>query len=182
MQVRVIRSGRRTIAIEINQELQVIVRAPMGMGNDEIQAFVVSKSDWITASLEKMRRRKQSAEGQIGHPAMSPEELQELADRACLEIPGRVAYYAKLLGVTYGRITIRNQKTRWGSCSSKGNLNFNCRLMKAPPEVLDYVVVHELCLRLEMNHSPRFWAQVERVMPDYKVRKKWLREHGSSLF
>ena len=85
------------------------------------------------------------------------------------------------VGVTYGRITIRNQRTRWGSCSAKGNLNFNCLLMKAPPEVLDYVVVHELCHRLEMNHSPRFWAQVERVLPDYKVSRKWLREHGNEL-
>lgn len=68
-----------------------------------------------------------------------------------------------------------------GSYSAKGNLNFNCLLMKAPPEVLDYVVVHELCHRLEMNHSPRFWAQVERVLPDYKVSRKWLREHGNEL-
>ena len=97
-------------------------------------------------------------------------------------IPQRVAYYAGIVGVTYGRITIRSQKTRWGSCSSGGNLNFNCRLMKAPTSVLDYVIVHELCHRLEMNHSSRFWALVEQVMPDYRVHRKWLREHGSSLF
>ena len=182
MQVKVIRSGRRTVAIEINQDLQVIVRAPMGMRQAEIQAFVESRTDWITTHLEKMRSRKQSAEGQREHPAMSAEELQELADQARRVIPERVAYYARIVGVTYGRITIRNQKTRWGSCSSKGNLNFNCRLMKAPASVLDYVIVHELCHRLEMNHSPRFWALVEQVMPDYRVHRKWLREHGSSLF
>ena len=103
------------------------------------------------------------------------------ADEALRVIPERVRFYAPVVGVTYGRITIRNQRTRWGSCSAKGNLNFNCLLMKAPPEVLDYVVVHELCHRLEMNHSPRFWAQVERVLPDYKVSRKWLREHGNEL-
>lgn len=108
-------------------------------------------------------------------------ELQVLADEALRVIPERVQFYAPVVGVTYGRITIRNQRTRWGSCSAKGNLNFNCLLMKAPPEVLDYVVVHELCHRLEMNHSPRFWAQVERVLPDYKVSRKWLREHGNEL-
>ena len=96
-------------------------------------------------------------------------------------IPQRTAYYAPLVKVSYGRITIRNQKSRWGSCSSKGNLNFNCLLMLMPPEVIDYVVVHELCHRLEMNHSERFWKEVERVLPDYKLRKKWLRENGDRI-
>ena len=89
--------------------------------------------------------------------------------------------YAKKIGVTYGRITIRCQRTRWGSCSEKGNLNFNCLLMKVPEEVLDYVVVHELCHRLEMNHSPRFWSEVEKIFPDYRAREKWLRENGKLL-
>ena len=79
------------------------------------------------------------------------------------------------------RITIRNQKSKWGSCSAKGNLNFNCLLMDAPPEVLDYVVVHELCHRLHMDHSPAFWADVARVLPDYEKRRRWLRENGPAL-
>ena len=83
--------------------------------------------------------------------------------------------------VTYGRITIRDQKSRWGSCSGKGNLNFNWRLILAPEEVLDYVVVHELAHRLEMNHSVRFWGHVERVLPDYKDRRLWLRKNGDGL-
>ena len=83
-----------------------------------------------------------------------------LADQAVKTIPEKVRYYAPLVGVTYGRITIRNQRTRWGSCSSKGNLNFNCLLMLAPPEVLDSVVVHELCHRKEMNHSKMKWNQL----------------------
>ena len=96
-------------------------------------------------------------------------------------IPEKVAYYARLMNVTYGRISIRKQKTRWGSCSNKGNLNFNCLLMMMPPEVLDYVIVHELSHRLEMNHSKRFWAQVEKVIPDYKTQKTWLKEHGIEI-
>ena len=85
------------------------------------------------------------------------------------------------MGVTYGRSTIRSQHTRWGSCSARGNLNFNCLLALTPPEVLDYVVVHELCHRKELNHSPAFWAEAERVLPDYKNRRNWLKENGTAL-
>ena len=104
-----------------------------------------------------------------------------MADRALEVIPRRAAYYAPLVGVQYGRITIRNQRTRWGSCSGKRNLNFNCLLMLAPPEVVDSVVVHELCHLKEMNHSPRFYAEVLRVFPDYRKWDKWLKENGAAL-
>lgn len=104
-----------------------------------------------------------------------------MAQKAKQILPERIAYFASLLGVSYGRITIRAQRSRWGSCSAKGNLNFNCLLMLVPPEVRDYVVVHELCHRLELNHSPKFWAWVERVVPDYKLHRTWLRDNGSSL-
>ena len=96
-------------------------------------------------------------------------------------IPDRVRHYADLIGVSYGRITIRNQKSKWGSCSAKGNLNFNCLLMLCPSEVLDYVVIHELCHRKEMNHSPKFWAEVEKYVPDHKTQRKWLKDEGSKL-
>ena len=112
---------------------------------------------------------------------MSREEIQKLAEKALEYIPKRVNYFAKQIGVTYGRITIRNQKTRWGSCSSKGNLNFNCLLMLTPPEVIDYVVVHELSHRKEMNHSKAFWAEVEKVLPNYKEQVKWLKENGGGI-
>ena len=94
----------------------------------------------------------------------------------------KAAYYASVMKVTYGRISIREQKTRWGSCSSKGNLNFNWRLIFAPEEVLDYIVVHELAHRREMNHSQAFYDIVESVLPEYKKEQKWLREHGESLW
>mgnify|MGYP002547163680 CR=1 FL=1 len=85
------------------------------------------------------------------------------------------------MGVSYGRVSIRDQRTRWGSCSGKGNLNFNWKLSLVPDEILDYVVVHELAHRKEMNHSQRFWAEVERILPDYKARRKWLKEFGSQV-
>ena len=119
------------------------------------------------------------------HSDLTPVQRKALENRyrqAAKEyFPARVAYYEKIIGVTHNEIRIRDQKTRWGSCSSKGNLNFNWRLMLAPPRVLDYVVVHELCHRKEMNHSKAFWNAVEMVLPDYKELRKWLRDNGNSL-
>ena len=112
---------------------------------------------------------------------LSARERELLTEQAKQVFTEKVAYYANIVGVTYGRVTIRTQKTRWGSCSSLGNLNFNCLLMFAPEEVQNYVVVHELCHRKELNHSHRFWREVARVMPDYKVHKKWLKEYGSKI-
>ena len=171
---RVIRSARKTIAIQITPEGEVLVRCPNRMKAADIQKFVDSKAGWITTHLEKRNARP-------AVPSLTKDELLALAKQALQYIPERAAYFAPLVGVTYGNITIRSQRTRWGSCSGKGNLNFNCLLMLAPPEVLDYVVVHELCHRKEMNHSARFWAEVERVMPDYRVRRKWLKDNGGAL-
>lgn len=93
----------------------------------------------------------------------------------------RVAHYHTLTGGVYHTITIRDQKSRWGSCSSKGTLSFNYRLMFAPMKVLDYVVVHELCHLTHMDHSRNFWNMVETIIPDYKIYKQWLRDHGHEL-
>ena len=169
-----IRSSRKTISIQITPDGRVLVRCPNRMRKEDVERFVKSKQGWIEKHLSTLTAR----------PALPPftnEEIHTLADRALVLIPQRVAHFAPLVDVTYGRITIRNQHSRWGSCSAKGNLNFNCLLMLTPPEVLDYVVVHELCHRKELNHSQRFWAEVERVMPDYRVYKKWLKENGGAL-
>lgn len=101
-----------------------------------------------------------------------------------LLLEARIAYYEPMLPAEHIRITrvrVAMQRTRWGSCSSRGTLSFNVRLYLAPPEALDYVVVHELCHLVHMNHSKEFWALVESIMPDYKVWRRWLRENGNSL-
>ena len=130
--------------------------------------------------MNEIKVKKKSVESRNAEN-VTFDKIKALADQALEIIPTRVEYFAKIIGVTYGNITIRNQKTRWGSCSSKGNLNFNCLLMLAPPEVLDYVVVHELCHRKQMNHSKAFWTEVEKVFPDYKESIKWLKEEGSQM-
>ena len=177
-EIKLIRSRRKTISIEVTTDAQVIVRAPNRAPLSDINRFIGEKADWIDKSLNKMRQRK---EEQSQKKELSPQEIKLLVTRAKRIIPQRVRYYADIMGVTYGRITIRMQKSRWGSCSGKGNLNFNCLLMRTPETILDYVVVHELCHLKEMNHSPRFWAEVEKVLPDYKERRKWLKDHESEI-
>ena len=179
-EIEVIRTKRKSIAIEITPDCRIRVRAPLKMNDSEIQSFISEKNDWIVTHLEKMAKQQLSRIFSPVKPLTSA-EIRELADRAAVEIPEKVEKYSRELGVSYGRITIRNQKTRWGSCSSKGNLNFNCLLMLTPDDVQNYVVVHELCHRREMNHSPRFWALVEGILPDYKNSRRWLKENGIGL-
>ena len=106
---------------------------------------------------------------------------QALSRRALRRIRERLDEYAPLLGVEFGRVAIRDQKSRWGSCSQKHNLNFNWKLIMAPPEALNYVVIHELCHLIEFNHSARFWSLVKSQMPEYEAWKKWLKAHGPEL-
>lgn len=173
--VKVIRSKRRTIAVELKAD-GILVRAPRRMNDKEIRRFLTEKQAWIEKNMKKLQERRRLLEQQEPY---TEEEIHALAERALAVIPKKVQYYAPLVGVDYGRITIRNQRTRWGSCSDKGNLNFNCMLMLLPDEVVDSIVVHELCHRKHMNHSAAFYAEVERVFPEYRKWQKWLKENGS---
>ena len=174
MNYKILRSSRKTIAIQITPKGEVLVRCPSRMPKWQIQQFVDSKKSWIEAHLQKIASRP-------AQPKLTQQELKALAKQAKEDLAQRVARFAPLAGVSCGRITIRAQRTRWGSCSGKGNLNFNCLLMLAPEAVRDYVVVHELCHRKEMNHSQRFWQEVEAVLPDYRTPRKWLKDNGATL-
>ena len=175
-QLEIIRSKRRTIAIEVKKDLRIVVRVPLEMKDNDIQRFVMEKQRWIEKHLQIVKKRNEEKE-----TPFTVEEIHALADAALKDLLQRVAKYAPIVGVTVGRITIRNQRSRWGSCSAKGNLNFNCLLMLCPEEVRDYVVVHELCHRKELNHSPAFWSLVECVLPGYKEQYHWLKENGSKI-
>ena len=181
IEVEIVRSKRRSMALQIRTDGSVLARVPMRVSDRTIRRFVTSHARWIEENRSQMFARRQ-------YLAENPYDLPEwesltASDKkiAKQKIIERVDYYADCMGIDYGSISMRNQKSRWGSCSSKGNLNFNCLLMLTPPEVLDYVVVHELCHRKEMNHSARFWAEVEHVLPDYEIQRKWLRENGTAL-
>ena len=175
--VEIIRSGRKTLALEIKPDGRIIARAPQRLSQKKIEAFIESKNDWLEKQLERLNEAKKSNNAE----KLTAQEINALYEDARRYIPERVKLYAELIGVDYGRVTIRSQKTKWGSCSSKGNLNFNCLLMLTPKEVIDSVVVHELCHRKEMNHSKAFYDEVLRVYPDYKKWNKWLKENGSAI-
>ncbi len=178
MEVKIIRSNRKTVSIQVNQDLSITVRAPQRVTQKEIKRILEKNDSWIQKHIEMLREKQAEAEDV---KKLTAEEIKTLAEQALKLIPQRVEYFARQVGVDYGRTTIRNQKTRWGSCSSKGNLNFNCLLMLAPTEILDYVVVHELCHRKEMNHSKAFWTEVEKVLPDYRQSVQWLKENGNQI-
>ena len=177
MEYEVIRSRRKTLSAQITGN-RLVVRAPLRTTDGEIRQFLEKHRRWLEKHLAEARAME---EAKADLHRLTPAEIARLAEQAKQVIPARAAYYAPLIGVDYGRITIRCQKTRWGSCSAKGNLNFNCLLMLAPPGVIDSIVVHELCHRKVMNHSARFYAEVTRVLPEYRQYERWLKDHGAMI-
>ena len=171
MDYQLIRSQRKTLCVEIRPDGSLLVRAPARMPKREIDSFLLRKADWIQKHLPKAPPL----------PAFTPAEIAQFAQETANLLPEKVSHYAAALGVSYGRITVRCQKTRWGSCSSRGNLSFHCLLSRMPEDVLDYVVVHELCHRKHMNHSAAFWGEVAAILPDYKASRDWLKTQGTAL-
>lgn len=169
---QLIRSQRKSVSLQVTLQGQIIVRCPLKFPKKEIDRILESKRPWLEEKLALLPTAPE---------VLTPEALKGLAQAAKVDLSERAARFAPKAGVSYGRITIRAQRGRWGSCSSQGNLSLNCLLMLAPPEVRDYVIVHELCHRLHMDHSNAFWTEVERILPDYRERKQWLKENGTAL-
>lgn len=177
MDYMLIKSKRKTVSVEVRGG-EVIVRAPNRMPKREIEAFVRKHGGWIEKHLETSREQ-QARLGSV--EKLTQSELDDLYERARAYLPERARYFVGLLGVDFGRITIRCQRTRWGSCSAKKNLNFNCLLMLTPPEVIDSVVAHEICHLREMNHSKAFYALLLQIFPDYHRLNRWLKDNGKAL-
>ncbi len=180
LSIPVIRSRRKTLTLQVGANGTVAVRAPWQVKKHEVELFVEKNMAWILRTrmeMELKRDRQQEIADQYHIPAyeeLTPME-KNIIRRHFME---RVKFYAPQMGVTYNNITIRNQKGRWGSCSSKGNLNFNYRLHYLPQELMDYVVVHELAHRVYMNHSGEFWNLVGQYHKEYKESRRQLREIG----
>ena len=170
MEYEVVYSGRKTVSLCIKNG-GLIVRAPYGTSEERIREIIEKHRLWVTTHLER-EKIKQSREA-----CLSDEDVARLKKNAKEILPIKTAYYAKRMGIKYGRITITGAKTRFGSCSSKGNIAYSYRLMLYPEDAIDYVVVHELAHRVEMNHSKRFYDVIRRILPDYKRRAKLLKQY-----
>ncbi|MBP3496080.1 MAG: M48 family metallopeptidase [Clostridia bacterium] len=168
MEYEIIRSKRRTLCLQIKRNGSVIVRAPFKTSERVIDDFVNKHTDWINKKLISVKSKKE-------YEATDKETVEKLKRQAKEIILPRVSYFSKIMGVFPERVSINSAKTRFGSCSSKKSLNFSYRLVFYPPEAIDYVCVHELAHLTEMNHSKKFWAIVEKYLPDYKERKKLLK-------
>ena len=167
---KIIRSERRTLALEITDKPEVLARAPRRCPTAYIQSFVESREDWIVSHMEKQRLRAEKRQ------ALSDGEIEELVTRAKKELPPLVARYAEIMGLSPASVKITKAAKRFGSCSSKNRLCFSYRLMLYPQSAIEYVVVHELAHLVHHNHGSDFYALIKTVLPDYKQRSKLLKK------
>ena len=165
----VLRSRRRTMALQVTREAQVVVRAPLYAAEADIRHFVLAHEDWLSCQLARQRERLSA------HPPRSPEEQEALRRQAKAQLPDMVRHWAQEMGVTPTGLKITSARTRFGSCSGKNSLCFSLYLMEYPPEAIEAVVVHELAHIRHHDHSAAFYAEVAKVMPDYKERRKLLK-------
>ena len=170
IEIQIKRSSRRTLSLQITREGQVVVHCPFSTTKEQIQMFVDEHRQWIGENLEQVKRRLTK------RPVMTSEQVWKAKSLARMTLSAKVRFWAAKMGVTYGTISIRQQATRWGSCSSRGNLNFNWTLILTPEPLQDYVVVHELAHIRHHDHSRAFYAFVSEIMPDYRQRAKLLKE------
>ena len=160
----------KTLSLHIDETLQVVVRAPRWVPKAEVDRFVRSHENWIQKATERQRRRNEQ-EAQL-----TEKRITELKVLAKAELPRRTAYFAKIMGVTPTSIKITSAKKRFGSCSGQNGICYSWRLMLYPSEAIDYVVVHELAHIRQKNHSPAFYREIEKILPDYKARAKLLKD------
>ena len=180
IEYKLIRSKRKTIGMQVKPDGTVEDRAPYLAPKFEIDLFVRAHEDWVRKQIARQAKARAAA-GDV--KVMTDEQFKRLKKLARQYIPGRIEHFARLAGVSHRvkSVSIRCQKTRWGSCTADGNISINCLLMLAPKEVLDSVCAHEVCHLLVMNHSGRFYSEVYRIFPEYKKHYAWLRKNGSVL-
>ena len=167
------RSARaRRLRISVAPGGEVIVTVPRRVPLMFAHSFLKRKAVWLEGTVRKMKQIPKRAAS-----SSSPREFRAQKNAALRLVKERVAYFNARYGFLFRKITIRNQKTRWGSCSKQGNLSFNYRIVLLPPELADYLIVHELCHLQEMNHSKQFWLLVEQAIPNAKQLRKKLRSY-----
>jgi predicted metal-dependent hydrolase len=196
----------RMVWLQIHSEKGLNVTVPRNYNVDDVPAYIISKSSWILRHLKRIRSEVPSSKVPqlplcyLGNPLKIFEEASKpnyiLPDGSGVDhnsaliwlrqqsqdiIVSKVSLYSQRIGVRFARVSIRDQKTRWGSCSHLGNLNFNWRLIMAPEPVLDYVIIHELCHLKRMSHSKAFWSIVTKYCSDWPEKRRWLNKHSREL-
>ena len=214
---QIIRSNRKTLSLSINDNADLIVRAPQRVSDDEIQKFISEKSDWIDKKQRLIKAHLKDSENQLSNdqclylgslyqlkidnnnvePISFNGDMFTIANvnREEISLPlkswykkrfievalPRLSYFSEKHKLKVNQVRVKEQKTLWGSCSSKNNINLNYLLIMAPMKVIDYVIVHELVHTIHKNHSAKFWQKVETIMPNYKDARYWLKENGYKL-
>ena len=169
MEYSVVYSKRKSVGIKV-ADGKITVKAPYGVSKEYIEKVLNKHTEWIAKAIEREKERRQA------RPQLDDKAIKMLRSEAKAYFGERCPYFAEQMKVDYARLNITGAKTRFGSCSAKGNISFSYLLMLYPEAARDYVIVHELAHRLEMNHSPRFYAIVEKYMPDYKARRDLLKK------
>lgn len=170
MDFEVIYSARRTVAISVKRDGRVIVRSPYGVSQERILEIVTERESWI--QKHKLRFETEAA----SDAELTDAQIKALKAEARVVLLEKTRHFAAIMGLKYNKITITGAKTRYGSCSSRGNISFSYLLMQKDERAIDYVVVHELAHLVYMNHSKAFYALIEKYLPDYKLRRKLLKE------
>lgn len=182
LRVQAVYSARKTMGLEVKPDGRIYARFPRRTPDKTARAFIREHSRWIVEKWLMMEQRREKTQMRPRRDYEEDPALERIyRKRAKERLMERAAYFAGIMHVTYGTLRLSSARTRWGSCSARGNLNFHWKLILMPPEILDYVVVHELAHRKQMNHSKLFWAEVERILPDYERRRRWLKENGGCV-
>lgn len=169
--VTVIRSGRKTLALEVKPDGRVLLRLPFGCSNSEAESFFESNRAWLERAKIRVAERIEH------YTEPTEQECAELKELARKIIPERVKYFSELTGLVPSSVHITSARTRFGSCSGKNSVSFSWRLMKYPSDCIDYVVLHELSHIKHHDHSAKFYALIARYMPDHEARRKKLSEY-----
>jgi predicted metal-dependent hydrolase len=171
--VEVIKSLRRSVVLTVKNG-RIIVKAPVGFSDRKIKAFLDTKRSWIDKRLKEFEESKNV-------PKLTSEEIEKLRNETYNIVNDFADKYSKIIGVSFNKITVKKQRSIWGSCSTKRNLNFNLLLSLMPKEIIEYVVIHELCHLKEMNHSNKFWRLVKTYCKNCEYCKKWLKVEGNKM-
>jgi predicted metal-dependent hydrolase len=176
-QVQIVYSKRRSIVLQVKNGV-VFLKAPLRTPTKFLQDLVLKKQNWIR---DKIEISKQIHESKATKKSLSGETLEFYKKEFGAYLDEKVQLYANQIGVTFAKISVRKTVSRWGSCTTGGNLSFSIFLWDTPNHVIDYVIVHELCHRRYMNHSKDFWNLVSTHYPEYKLAEKWLKVNGNRI-